>query len=64
MQYTDDHIFDWVSRIIDNCTHDFHFDAVDRLIDLYYERVKDEPKYLELKLMKKVKWDEIHNILS
>lgn len=59
-----DTIYDWVSRIIATCTHDFHFEAVDRLIDLYFEREKDEAKQTELKMLKKIKWDEIHNILN
>ena len=57
-------IYDWVAKIISTCTHDFHFEAVDKLIDLYYEREKDEAKQTELKMLKKIKWDEIHNILN
>ena len=57
-------IFDWVAKIITSCTDDFHFEAVDRLIELYFEREKDESKQTELKLLKKIKWDEIHDILN
>jgi hypothetical protein len=59
-----DSIYDWVARIIATSNNSFHFDAVDKLIDLYFERERDEAKYIELKLLKKHRWDEIHNIIS
>lgn len=59
-----DSIYEWVARIIATSNNSFHFDAVDKLIDLYYERERDEAKHTELKLLKKHRWDEIHNILS
>ena len=59
-----DMIFEWVKKIIDTCTHDFHFEAVDRLICLYYERQKDEEKHTELRMLKKIKWYELHDILN
>jgi hypothetical protein len=59
-----DTIYDWVAKIISTCTHDFHFEAVDRLLELYYEREKDDVKLTELRMLKKIKWDEIHNILN
>jgi hypothetical protein len=58
-----DDIFQWIANIIQTCTNDFHFDSVDRLIDLYHQREKDEDKQVELKLLRKAKWDEIHNVL-
>lgn len=57
-------IYDWVARIIATSNNSFHFDAVDKLIDLYYERERDEAKHIELKILKKIRWDEVHNILS
>ena len=57
-------IYDWVCRIIDTCSNDFHFEAVDRLIELFYEREKDEGKKLELEIRKKDKWNQIHFILK
>lgn len=57
-------IYDWVAKIISTCTNDFHFEAVDKLIELYYEREKDDKKHTELRMLKKIKWDEIHNILN
>ena len=59
-----DTIYDWVAKIISTCTNDFHFEAVDRLLELYYEREKDDLKVTELRMLKKIKWDEIHNILN
>lgn len=53
-------IFQWIANIIQTCNNDFHFDSVDKLIDLYYQRDKDEQKVIELKLLRKAKWDEIH----
>ena len=31
----------WLQTIIDSCTNDFHFDAVDKLIELYKEKHND-----------------------
>lgn len=60
----EDKLFDWVSNIIDTCTHDFHFDAVDRLIELYFERTKNEENRFELEYRKTRKWNDIHMILK
>jgi hypothetical protein len=59
-----DIIYEWVAKIISTCTHDFHFEAVDRLLELYYEREKDDVKLTELRMLKKIKWDEIHILLN
>lgn len=55
--------FDWICRIIETCTNDFHFQAVDKLIDLFYEIEKDESQTHELKVFRNNKWNEIHHIL-
>lgn len=57
-------LYEWLVKIIDTCCHDFHFEAVDNLIALYYERVKDESKKTELELLRHDKWNEIHCILK
>lgn len=57
-------IFEWISKIIETCNQDFHFEAVDRLISLYYEREKDTVKRDELEMLKIQKWNLIHNILK
>lgn len=57
-------LFQWISKIIDTCCHDFHFEAVDNLIKLYDEKVKDAEKTLELQLLRTRKWNEIHFFLT
>lgn len=56
-------LFEWISRIIETCNHDFHFEAVDNLIELFFDRTKDEEKKTELLMLRQRKWNDIHNIL-
>jgi hypothetical protein len=35
-------LYDWIVKIIDSCTDDFHFEGVDRIIELFNDRFKDE----------------------
>jgi len=56
-------IYDWITRIIDTCNNNFHFEAVDRLIDLFYEKYQDEKRKTQLEHSRTKKWNEIHNIL-
>ena len=44
MENRNSNLFEWISKIIDTCYHDFHFEAVDRLISLYFEREKNDEK--------------------
>ena len=53
-----------ITKIIDTCHHDVHFEAVDRLIALYFEREKDDAKKDVLELLKVQKWNDIHMILK
>lgn len=57
-------LFDWISVIISSCTDDFHFEAVDKLIELYYERTKDDEHTTELKHQRSLKWNDIHGIVK
>jgi hypothetical protein len=57
-------IKDWILKIIDSCTDDFQFEAVDKLIDLYYEKYKNEEDFLELSLARANKWNDIHLIIE
>jgi hypothetical protein len=57
-------IKDWILKIIDSCTDDFQFEAVDKLIDLYYEKYKNEEDFLELSLSRAKKWNDIHLIIQ
>lgn len=63
-RFTTSKAYDWISRIIETCNNDFHFTAVDALIELYFHQVQDEQKYLELKIMRQDKWNDIHCILQ
>lgn len=64
MENRNSNLFEWISKIIDTCYYDVHFEAVDRLIALYFEREKDDDKRDELELLKVQKWNEIHMILK
>jgi len=57
-------LFNWIAKIIETCTHDFHFEGVDNLINLFYEREQDENLKTELQLLRNSKWNEIHFILE
>lgn len=57
-------IFDWVAKIIDTCTNDFHFSAIDKLIELFYEVEKNESQKDELNILREQKWNKIHGILK
>ena len=56
-------IFEWIKKIIGTCSNDFHFAAVDKLIDLFNYKYKDEGLTTKLKLIREMQWDEIHVIL-
>ncbi len=64
MENRTDNIFDWICKIIETCNNDFHFEAVDKLISLYFEREKNEEKQFELESLKVRRWNEIHHILT
>ena len=64
MENRNSNLFEWISKIIDTCYHDIHFEAVDRLISLYFEREKNDEKRDELELLKVQKWNDIHMILK
>lgn len=64
MELRDNPLANWIIQIIDSCNNDFHFEAVDRLIELFYEREKNDDLKTELILLKQRKWNEIHNILT
>jgi hypothetical protein len=56
-------IYDWIKKIIETCNNDFHFESVDRLIELFYEKYLDGEMRTELNIVRQNKWNEIHNIL-
>ena len=55
--------FAWIESIIKTCNNNFHFEAVDKLIELFKERFDDNRMILELEQMRHDKWNEIHKIL-
>jgi hypothetical protein len=57
-------LFEWVAKIIDTCTNDFHFAAIDKLIELFYEVEKNESQKDELTFLREQKWNKIHGILK
>jgi hypothetical protein len=57
-------LFEWVAKIIDTCTNDFHFSAIDKLIELFYEVEKNESQKDELTFLREQKWNKIHGILK
>ena len=56
-------IYDWIISIIETCNNDFHFEAVDKLIELFYEKHLDGEMRTELNILRQNKWNEIHSIL-
>jgi hypothetical protein len=57
-------IYEWIVKIIQTCNNNFHFEAVDKLIELFYEKENDEQLKIELQILRQQKWNEIHNILT
>ena len=56
-------IYEWIKKIIETCNNTFHFEGVDRLIELYFEKFQDESSADTLKLLRQNKWNQIHDIL-
>ena len=64
LNQSQDIIFEWLCKVIDTCYHDLHFDGIDNLIQLYFERTKNEENTVTLKLLRNQRWNDIHNILT
>ncbi len=56
--------YEWICRIIETCNHQFHFEAVERLVILYGEIYKDSKGTYALEMISAKKFNEIHNILT
>ena len=56
-------IYEWIKKIIETCNNTFHFEGVDRLIELYYEKYQDETSKDTLQILRQSKWNQIHDIL-
>lgn len=55
--------FEWIRKIIETSTNQFHLEGAKRLIELLYELDKDEKQKDELELLRIQKWNDIHTIL-
>jgi len=56
--------FEWISKIIESSTNQFHLEGAAKLIELLYELDKDEKQKDELELLRIQKWNDIHRILQ
>ena len=56
--------FEWISKIIMTCKNNFHFEAIDNLIDIHYKNFKNEEHKTDLEHLRVSKWNEIHFILK
>jgi hypothetical protein len=55
--------YNWILSIIKSCNNDFHFDCVDKLIELYHEKYLDSEIDTLLKTERANVWNNIHSIL-
>lgn len=53
----------WISKIIKSCSDDFHFEGVDKLIELFYIKEKNEELTNKLREEREEKWIQIHAIV-
>ena len=56
-------IQDWIKKIIESSNNTFHFEAVDRLIILFYEKYLDGSMRTDLQEKREKKWNQVHDIL-
>lgn len=53
----------WIFNIIASCSEDFHFSAVDSLIELFKVKYGEVTEYDELLLQREIKWNQIKGII-
>lgn len=56
--------FNWISNIIQSCTNSFHFQAVDKLIELFEARYHNSEATTGLKQIRQNKFNDQHLILN
>lgn len=56
--------YNWIQNIIDSCNNDFHFDGVDKLIELYEQRHNNASLTMCLLHQRTQRWNSIHSILT
>lgn len=54
----------WIMAIIDSCNNTFHFECVDRLIDLYAEKHNNAMLSLALLKQREVHFNNVHSIIK
>lgn len=56
--------YNWIMSIIDSCLHTFHFDCVDKMIELFTQHHPEEDNlHTLLKLQRTTRFNNVHNIL-
>lgn len=61
---TEQETYNWILNIIDSCNNDFHFEAIDKLIELFKLRVNDDVLYTCLQHIREIRWNNIHSIIK
>jgi hypothetical protein len=56
--------FEWIKKIIESSTNQFHLEGAKRLIEFLYDLEQDEKQRDELELLRIQKWNDIHSILQ
>lgn len=54
---------EWLIEVINSCHHDFHLECVDRLIELFFEKYKDDSLRDSLVIKRQERWGNIHAII-
>ena len=54
----------WILMIIHSATNTFHFEAIDKLIELFNNKHKEETLTLQLQMQRTTCWNIIHSILN
>jgi hypothetical protein len=63
MKSDNDTTFDWIVRIIETSTNPFHFECVDKLIELYFQKTNNEVNKLELQFLRWMRYKETQTTL-
>lgn len=58
--------YEWIYKIIESCTDDFHFDGVDKLIELFSIKygADNEKMTDQLIYYRNVHWNKTHAIVK
>jgi hypothetical protein len=63
MKSDNDTTFDWIVRIIETSTNPFHFECVDKLIELYFQKTNNDNNKKELELLRWLRYNDTQTIL-